>query len=138
MIDGDEHAVRCNGVFDIDGDGRLLAVRDYVDLGEWRDRVGPVLTRRRSAPPGEVVARHLDAVDRLDVLAMAADYAHDAVLERAGRRHLAGAEPPQGLGPDPTGADRTDPGDDDPPAAHDGGRRTSEPMKPPRPTPISR
>ncbi len=42
-IDGAEYAVQCNGVFVIEGD--LIAdVRDYVDLGVWRARLGDVLT----------------------------------------------------------------------------------------------
>tara|TARA_B110000014_G_C19959395_1_gene496487 strand:- start:126 stop:512 length:387 start_codon:yes stop_codon:yes gene_type:complete len=40
-IDQDEYAVRCNGVFDFDVEsGSILSVRDYVDLGEWRSRLG--------------------------------------------------------------------------------------------------
>ena len=39
-IDGVEYAVRCNGVFAFDAATGLIAeVRDYVDLGEWRDRL---------------------------------------------------------------------------------------------------
>lgn len=39
-IDGVEHAVRCNGVFEVDPDaGVITEVRDYVDLGEWRARL---------------------------------------------------------------------------------------------------
>jgi len=39
-IDGTEYAVRCNGVFEIAPDaGVVTEVRDYVDLGEWRDRL---------------------------------------------------------------------------------------------------
>lgn len=40
-IDGVEYAVRCNGVFDFDlEDLTIVSVRDYVDLGEWRSRLG--------------------------------------------------------------------------------------------------
>jgi uncharacterized protein (TIGR02246 family) len=40
VIDGTEYAVRCNGVLEIDpGLGLITAVRDYVDLGEWRSRI---------------------------------------------------------------------------------------------------
>jgi limonene-1,2-epoxide hydrolase len=85
-VDGVEYAVRCNGVFEVDGAGRLRAVRDYVDLGEWRARVAPALATRRAASPLSVVARHVAAVERRDVVAMAADYRHDAILERPGRR----------------------------------------------------
>ncbi len=36
-IDGLEHSVACNGVFEIDeATGLLREVRDYVDLGPWR------------------------------------------------------------------------------------------------------
>ncbi len=42
-IDGVEHAVRCNGVFEVDpGAGLIAEVRDYVDLGEWRARMPPL------------------------------------------------------------------------------------------------
>ena len=48
-IDGVEYAVRCNGVIDIDaGTGLIRELRDYVDLGEWRERLraaGPMSTR---------------------------------------------------------------------------------------------
>ena len=40
VIDGTEYAVRCNGVLEIDPDrGLITALRDYVDLGEWRGRI---------------------------------------------------------------------------------------------------
>lgn len=43
-IDGAEHAVRCNGVFELDtGAGLITELRDYVDLGEWRSRIAGVL-----------------------------------------------------------------------------------------------
>ena len=48
--------------------------------------MAPVLAERRAASPLSVVARHVAAVERRDVIAMAADYRHDAVLERPGRR----------------------------------------------------
>lgn len=80
-IDGEEHAVRCNGVFQVT-DGLVSCVRDYVDLGEWRTRIGPVLDRRRAADPLDVTQRHLRAVERLDPVGMVADYAADAVLRR--------------------------------------------------------
>jgi limonene-1,2-epoxide hydrolase len=87
-IDGAEHAVSCHGVFTVDSEvGVVTAVRDYVDLGEWRDRVGPALVRMAKRPPPDVVARHLAAVERGDPVAMAADYALDAVLDRGGERH---------------------------------------------------
>jgi limonene-1,2-epoxide hydrolase len=44
-IDGEEYAVQCNGVFDV-RDGVIAEMRDYVDLGEWRRRLGDVLVRR--------------------------------------------------------------------------------------------
>lgn len=84
-IDGDWYEVACNGVFDVDIDaGLLTAVRDYVDLGDWRARILPVYERRAAQPGIVVVERHLEAVRRRDVVAMAADYAPDAVLVRAG------------------------------------------------------
>ena len=40
-IDQTEYSVRCNGVFDFDLEtSSILSVRDYVDLGEWRSRLG--------------------------------------------------------------------------------------------------
>ena len=80
---GEEHAVACNGVFEVDVASKtVIAVRDYVDLSEWRLRVDPVmalLARRRAV---EVVARHIEAVETQDAVAMCSDYALDAVLER--------------------------------------------------------
>ena len=88
VIDGEEHAVRCNGVFRVDPvSGKVAEVRDYVDLGEWRARITPVTARMAERAPGDVVARHLAAVERRDPVAMAADYALDAVLVRAGERY---------------------------------------------------
>lgn len=82
-IDGVEYAVACNGVFTVDvGSGRVRAVRDYVDLGEWRARIAPVLADLERRAPVDVVARHLAAVGTGDPVAMAADYALDATLER--------------------------------------------------------
>jgi ketosteroid isomerase-like protein len=86
-IDGHEYTVRCNGVVTTDGDV-VRSVRDYSDLGEWRARIAPVYARLTERPPREVVQRHLDAVASLDPVAMAADYALDAVLERAGSRYI--------------------------------------------------
>lgn len=87
VIGGVEQAVRCNGVFTV-VDGVVAEVRDYVDLGEWRSRVGPVLAAMAGRPVESVVRRHLDGVLALDPVRMAADYAHDAVLVRpdGGRR----------------------------------------------------
>ncbi len=43
-IDGQEYAVTCNGVFVLDASAtRIQDLRDYVDLSEWRSRIGPVL-----------------------------------------------------------------------------------------------
>lgn len=45
VVDGVEHAVRCNGVLEIDAEADLITeLRDYVDLTEWRDRIGPALS----------------------------------------------------------------------------------------------
>ena len=39
-IDGVEYAVECNGVFDFEIENSIIiSVRDYVDLGEWRERL---------------------------------------------------------------------------------------------------
>ncbi len=87
-IDGEEHTVLCNGVITVDPDsGTVASVRDYVDLGEWRARLAPVFERLSARPAVEVVARHLRAVDRRDSIAMAADYALDAVLTRSTDAH---------------------------------------------------
>lgn len=86
-LDGEWHGVRCNGVFEVDPAGLVREVRDYVDLGEWRARVLPVLDRLAARSPLEVVTRHLEAVRRSDRVAMAADYAPGAVLVRAGTTH---------------------------------------------------
>lgn len=88
VIAGDEHAVRCNGVFRIDlASGRVAEVRDYVDLAEWRERIAPAMAAMAARPAREVVARHLEAVASRDVVAMAADYALDAVLVRGAERY---------------------------------------------------
>ena len=86
-IDGEWYDVRCNGVFEVDETALVTAVRDYVDLGEWRERVQPVLARLAARPPLEVVERHLAAVRSGNAVAMAADYAVDAVLVRGPQRH---------------------------------------------------
>jgi limonene-1,2-epoxide hydrolase len=83
-IAGAEHSVACNGIFTVGGDGRVAVVRDYADLGDWRARIGPVYEHMAARPAVAVVARHLAAVERRDPVAMAADYAPDAELERAG------------------------------------------------------
>jgi limonene-1,2-epoxide hydrolase len=42
-IDGREYSARCNGVIEREpGTGLILAFRDYVDLGEWRARLGEI------------------------------------------------------------------------------------------------
>ncbi len=87
-IDGLEHTVLCNGVFEVDAaSGTVVSVRDYVDLGEWRTRVGPAVEAMRRRSSDEVIVRHLAAVVARDPVAMAADYATDAVLERGDDRH---------------------------------------------------
>ena len=84
-MDGEEYSVACNGIFTIDpATQTVLSVRDYVDLGEWRSRVGPVLADFSRRSPDAVVQRHRAAVERLDPVTMAADYALNAVLERPG------------------------------------------------------
>ncbi len=83
VIDGVEHAVQCNGVFEV-RDGRVAVVRDYVDIVDWRARIGPVMHELSERSPRDVVARHLGAVERRDMVAMAADYALDAELVRSG------------------------------------------------------
>ena len=88
-IDGEEHAVRCNGVFTIDTPtGLVREVRDYVDLADWRQRIEPVYEAMANRPAEAIVARHLAAVARREPIAMAADYALDATLERGGTQHV--------------------------------------------------
>ena len=80
---GEEHAVQCNGVFTVDpATDTVCEVRDYVDLGEWRDRVTPVWQKLAARSAEEVVLQHLDAVATRDPVAMTSDYALDAVLAR--------------------------------------------------------
>ena len=86
-LDGEWHEVRCNGIIDVDDAGLVRAVRDYVDLAEWRARIQPVLQRLASRTPTEVVDRHLSAVRNGDVVSMAADYSLDAVLVRGPDLH---------------------------------------------------
>lgn len=82
-IDGSCHSVCCNGVVTVDrGRGLVRQFRDYVDLGEWRARIGPVLECRAAEPAERTVKRHLAAVRSGDPVAMAADYAPHAVLIR--------------------------------------------------------
>jgi limonene-1,2-epoxide hydrolase len=80
---GEEHAVHCNGVFTIDpATDTVCKVRDYVDLGEWRARVTPMLQSLATRSAEEVVSQHLSAVGTRDPVAMTSDYALDAVLVR--------------------------------------------------------
>ncbi len=86
-IDGGEHTVLCNGVFQVHADsGTVISVRDYVDLAEWRTRLTPAMAAMARRQAGEVVDRHLAAVGARDPVAMAADYAPEATIERAGVR----------------------------------------------------
>lgn len=51
-IDGREYAVACTAVVEIDPVADLVtAFRDYVDLGEWRARLGDALSRGPAEPP---------------------------------------------------------------------------------------
>lgn len=81
-LDGDWHEVSCNGVIEVNDAGLVRDVRDYVDLGEWRGRIEPVLERLAGRTPFDVVSRHLAAVRSGDAVSMAADYSIDAVLVR--------------------------------------------------------
>ena len=47
-IDGREYRIECAGVYRI-ADARIAEVRDYVDLGVWRERLGTVM----STPDGK-------------------------------------------------------------------------------------
>lgn len=80
-IDGEERTVRCCGVVAVEAN-LVRAVRDYSDLEEWRTRIDPVYERLARRSPLDVVRRHMTAVMARDPVAMAADYALDATLER--------------------------------------------------------
>ena len=90
---GEEHAVRCNGVFKVDPDtDTVREVRDYVDLGEWQDCVTPVWQKLAARSAEEVVLQHLSAVATRDPVAMTSDYALDAVLTRPDAQHTGWSE----------------------------------------------
>ena len=90
---GEEHAVQCNGVFTVDpATDTVCEVRDYVDLGEWRARVTPVLQTLAARTAEAVVLKHLSAVGTRDPVAMASDYALDAVLARPDAQHTGWSE----------------------------------------------
>jgi len=91
-IDGEEHAVRCDGEFEIDATGAVSSVRDRVELDEWRARIVPVYERMRTRDAHEVATRHCAAVRRREVVAMAADYALDASLRRDDTIHRGWSE----------------------------------------------
>lgn len=81
-LQGDEYAVACHGIFSVDIATRtVISVRDYVDLGEWRQRVGPMLSKMASRPSLDVVSAHLEAIKTGVPLAVAAHYALDATIE---------------------------------------------------------
>jgi len=81
-LQGEEYAVACHGVFSVDMATRtVISVRDYVDLGEWRQRVNPVLGVMASRPAAAVVSAHLTAISTAASLAMASHYALDATIE---------------------------------------------------------
>ena len=80
---GEEHAVHCNGVFTVDlPTETVYKVRDYVDLGEWRARVRPVLEALAAKSVEEVILQHLSSLATGDPVAITSDYAIDAVMSR--------------------------------------------------------
>lgn len=82
-----EYAVRCNGVLQVDlQSGQLLALRDYVDLGEWRQRLAPAMQSLAQRSPVEVVVRHLRALSGTSVPDMSADYDLRAEVDIEGTR----------------------------------------------------
>lgn len=90
---GEEHAVQCNGVFTVDPDtDTVCEVRDYVDLGEWRDRITPVFQTLAARSAEEVVLQHLSAVGARNPVAIASDYALDAELGRPDAQHIGWSE----------------------------------------------
>jgi limonene-1,2-epoxide hydrolase len=89
----EEYAVHCSGVFTVDpATNTVCEVKDYVDLGEWRDRVMPVLQKLAARSAEEVVLQHLSAVSTRDPVAMASDYTLDAVLARPDAQHTGWSE----------------------------------------------
>ena len=83
-----EYAVACNGIITVDTVAQtVLSIRDYVDLGEWRDRVSPAIKFFQSQPAAVVVERHLCAVEQREPVSMAADFGMHAVLERPEGRY---------------------------------------------------
>ena len=49
-LQGDEYAVACHGIFSVDIATRtVISVRDYVDVGEWQQRVSPMLSKMASS-----------------------------------------------------------------------------------------
>jgi limonene-1,2-epoxide hydrolase len=81
-LQGEEHAVACHGVFSVDIDTRtVISVRDYVDLGEWRQRVNPVLHALASRTSAEVINGHLAALQKGVPLEVAAYFSLDAIIE---------------------------------------------------------
>ena len=69
---GEWHEVWCHGVLVFSPDGRLVSLDDYVDLAEWRSRIGPVLdrlaTRDAASVYAEVCSRSGAAMERLGAL----------------------------------------------------------------------
>ena len=90
---GKEYSVQCSGVFTVDpATDTVCEVRDYVDLGEWRARITPVLQTLAARSAEEVVLQHLDAVATRDPVAITSDYALDAVLARPNAHHTGWSE----------------------------------------------
>ena len=90
---GEEHAVQCNGVLTVDpATDTVCEVRDYVDLGEWRDRITPELQMLAARSAEEVVFQHLSAVGTRDPVAMASNHALNAVLARPDAQYTGWSE----------------------------------------------
>jgi len=71
-IFGEWHEVWCHGVLSFASDGRLVSLDDYVDLAEWRSRIGPVLGRVAARDSASVFAdlssRSGSALERLGAI----------------------------------------------------------------------
>lgn len=71
-IFGEWHEVWCHGVLSFAPDGRLVSLDDYVDLVEWRSRIGPVLgrlaTRDAASVYADVSSRSGSAMERIGAL----------------------------------------------------------------------
>lgn len=60
LLEGEWLEVWCHGVFEFDSHGRTVSVSDYVDLAEWRSRIGAVLERLAQRSPEQIAASMME------------------------------------------------------------------------------